>query len=232
MIANTQFNGFPKEIEEFYKELKMNNNKEWFHENKLRYEKVAKIPSHQLVNDMQIQFANNNIPYLADTKKSLFRVNRDIRFSNNKDPYKTNLGVFFPYISNSLIGKPVENPGIYVHYEDSENFIAGGLHAPQSDQLKAIRSKIANEWEELEDIINNKEFKKEFTKIFTEPGLKRVPAGYDANHPAAKYLKLKDYTIYTEVDKKIYYSAELTSVILHKAIIMEPLLSFLTEGLD
>ena len=224
------FNGFTANALNFFNDLSLNNNREWFLENKKTYEKEIKIPSHALVAEMASIYAENNLPYLADPKKSLFRINRDIRFSNNKDPYKTNLGVFFPFVSNSLIGKPVENPGIYFHFDNKETFIAGGLHMPDSNQLKGLRSKIAEDYQEFEEIINDSNFKKEFPSIFVNEGLKRIPQGYSQEHPAAKYLKLKEFTVYAETNRNDSYSRDLLEILLNKSIVIRPLLEFFCES--
>ena len=224
------FNGFTPNALKFFYDLANNNNREWFLDNKPVYEKEIKLPSHALVAEMSSIFAENGLPYLADPKKSLFRINRDIRFSNNKDPYKTNLGIFFPFVSQALVGKPVENPGIYFHIDNKETFIAGGLHMPDSAQLKGLRSKIAGDYQYFEEIINDSEFKKEFPSIFSQEGLKRIPQGYDTDHPAAKYLKLKEFTVYAETKREDSYSRNILNIILRKAIIIKPLLEFFCDA--
>ena len=96
-MGNSGFKGFTPEVRKFYQELEKNNNKEWFQANKARYEEFVREPAKELVYEMGLRFAKSGLPYYADPKKSLFRVNRDIRFSANKDPYKTNFGVLFPF---------------------------------------------------------------------------------------------------------------------------------------
>ena len=227
---NDGFNGFTPNALKFFNDLTNNNNREWFLENKTVYEKEIKLPSQALVAEMASIFAENNLPYLSDPKKSLFRINRDIRFSNNKEPYKTNLGIFFPFVSQYLIGKPVENPGIYFHFDCKETFIAGGLHMPDSAQLKGLRAKIADDYQYFEEIINDINFKKEFPSIFTEEGLKRIPQGFPADHPAAKYLKLKEFTVYSETNRQDSYSRNILEILLNKAILMKPLLEFFCDA--
>jgi uncharacterized protein (TIGR02453 family) len=224
------FNGFSKDIYWFYSELKKNNNKEWFYENKKFYEKEIKEASKELLTEMSQRFASIGLPFVADPKVSLFRINRDIRFSSNKDPYKTNLGIYFPY--NAKLGERLpESPGLYYHFAPEESFIGGGIHMPSSETLRALRIKIANDWEELSDIINTKEFKKEYPNEFYGEKLKRMPRGFDEKHPAAELLKLKEFTVWTDLDHKVSYSSKLLDVLERKAIVIAPFLEFLFQSM-
>lgn len=224
------FNGFSKDIFNFFSELKKNNNKDWFYENKPFYEKEIKEVSKELVLEMSNRFAALGLHFIADPKISLFRINRDIRFSSNKDPYKTNLGIYFPY--NAKLGERLpESPGLYYHFAPEESFVGGGIHMPSSQTLRFLRAKIANDWEELLDIINNKDFKKEFPNEFYGDKLKRIPRGYDENHPAAEILKLREFTVWTDLEHKISYSSKLPEILERKAYVISPFLEFLYKSM-
>lgn len=224
------FNGFTPATLKFLENLKKNNSRDWFTEHKPEYEADVKGMAQSLVIAMEDAFTSTGLPYLADIKKSLFRINRDTRFSKNKDPYKTNLGVFFPYKSHEAGHKPIEATGLYFHIEPGEIFIAGGLHMPMPEQLKGIREKIAQDWQELTDIINDKKFKKEFPSMFDSESLKRIPAGYPADHPAADWLKLKGFTAFCNIDIKSTYSRDFINLLVQKAITIQPFLEFLHHG--
>ncbi|MCX7735394.1 MAG: DUF2461 domain-containing protein [Candidatus Kapabacteria bacterium] len=224
------FKGFSKDIYWFFSELKKNNNKEWFYENKSFYEKEIKEVSKQLVQEMSQRFASIGLPFIADPKVSLFRINRDIRFSLNKDPYKTNLGIYFPYISKMGERLP-ESPGLYYHFDPDESFIGGGIHMPTSQTLRSLRIKIASDWEELLDIINDKNFKREFPNEFFGEKLKRVPRGFDENHPAVELLKLKEFTVWVDINHNESYTKNLPDILERKAYVIAPFLEFLHQSI-
>jgi uncharacterized protein (TIGR02453 family) len=228
-----KFSGFFPETIAFFEQLSQNNNKEWFDENRKRYEKYLKNVSKALVEDMQDVFAEAGLSYVSDTKKSLFRINRDIRFSPNKDPYKTNMGIFFPFTPEMAEKKKTAALGMYFHLEPNSTFIGGGLHMPEPKALKAIRVKIADEYERLNEITNSPDFKNEFPEQhqMNEP-LKRVPQGFDKEHPAAELLKQKEFSYFCNLKFDTVYSAELKEVILHKSKMMAPFMEFFDEAVS
>lgn len=220
------FEGYSRDVTEFFIKLADNNSKEWFDENRKFYEKNIRDVNKSLVNDMSERFANLGLPFIADTKKSLFRINRDIRFSNNKDPYKTNIGAFFPFGFEPQDGKAPEKVGLYFHFEPNGCFIAGGLHMPSSTKLKEIRTKLLDNYEELEEIINREHFRNEFNNILEDESLKRMPQGFAKNHPAEKYLKLKSYTILSNIDIEDTYSTKILDIIERKAVASSEFLNY------
>ena len=222
------FEGFTPEAIQFLADLKQNNNREWFNERKEFYEKEIKLKAQWLIAEMQYVFAQEGLNFTVDVKKSMFRIYRDIRFSKNKEPYKTHIGLFFPFTSDGKWHKPVEVPGLYLHIEPDMMFIAGGLHRPLPQQLKAIRTKLTEDWEEFNDIINDVEFKREFPDGLTKESLKRVPAGFPKDHPAADLLKLKTYTTASNINNDIIYNRKLIDVLIGKAQVITPFLEFLS----
>ncbi len=147
----------------FLSQLKDNNNKEWFEKNKLRY----KSAQQDILNFVStwIQVLANKYPEFVDInpKNCLFRINRDVRFSKNKDPYKTNLGAF---IVNG--GKNSGNAGVYLHIEPNNCFFGAGKYVPESEDLSKIRQEIDYNFSEFLSIIENEKFKKFFPTIDTE----------------------------------------------------------------
>lgn len=226
----TSFSGFTPGLFKFLRDLKINNNKEWFLANKSKYETEIKNKTKEFVDVMAIIFSSLNLPYISNIKSSLFRIHRDIRFSKNKNPYKTNVGIFFPYqYETSKKGKLVELPGLYIHFEPNDCFLAGGLHSPTSEQLKRIRENISINYEDFNGIINSSGFIKEFDSFLQDSKLKRVPAGYPKDHPAAEMLKLKSFTVYNAVPQKLAYSEDLINIVAKKAKVIEPFLQFLSD---
>ena len=226
------FKGFSPKAAKFFTDLASNNNREWFNANKETYESLIKTPSQELVNSMGQIFAKNGMKYVADPKKSLFKIYRDIRFSKDKSPYKTNMGVFFPYAMSLPKTQPVETPGIYFHLEGKETFIAGGQHMPSPNVLKSIRLRISEDWEMLNKIIKSKSFLKEFPEVFNDEQLKRMPLGFPADHPAESLLRLKGFTVYCKINMKDINSNHLLGLLEQKANALAPLNEFLVEALE
>lgn len=174
---------------QFLKDLNKNNNREWFSENKDRYlaaqANVAKFVELLIEEtgkfDAEIQ--------KLDAKKAMFRIYRDTRFSLDKTPYKTNFG------ASLGMGKGNRISGYYLHIEPQKSFLAGGVYHPESAVLKKIRAEIAENQEEFLAILNQNEFRNNFRGLSVEDKLKRVPAGYDKDHPMAEFLKLKSFNV-------------------------------------
>jgi uncharacterized protein (TIGR02453 family) len=226
------FEGISPEALKFLKELSNNNNKEWFEANRPRYENFIKQPLRNFVQYMDIRFHDMGLPYIGDIKRSLFRINRDTRFSANKDPYKTNLGVFFPFSGQQTGRQPIYALGLYFHYEPNETFIAGGIHTPEPDALRSIRKKLDTDWESLVKIINTKEFRKHFPSGIKGESLKRIPQGYPADHPGGDYLKMKQYLVWENLDIKQTASPGLADILIEKGIAMRDFLTYLEEGIN
>lgn len=233
MKSNTigSFNGFNPEIVSFFSELKANNTREWFDEHRDFYEQHIKNASKAFVMEMQERFSKSGLPYYADPKKSLFRINRDTRFSANKDPYKTNLGIYFPYTIAESMKKPVNSLGIYFHIEPGMCFIAGGIHMPEPDILKALRAKVAEDYDLLLEIAASKGIKSEFETVFSGERLKRAPQGYPQDHPAVELLKLKEFTMFSNIDLKETFNKDIAEIMERKSAAAIPFMDFFHNAL-
>lgn len=176
---------------DFLDDLKQNNNRDWFLENKKRYE-LFKKDYHHLIELVLAELKKTDPTLeLVQIKDCAFRINRDIRFSKNKLPYKTHLA-----IGVSSDGKKNIKASYYIHIEDNACFVGGGIYCPMPDQLAKIRKEIAFFNEDLEEIVSNKNFVNAFTALSRDEGmyLKNQPKGYDKDHPAIEFLKLKSFT--------------------------------------
>ncbi|UWY28516.1 DUF2461 domain-containing protein [Flavobacterium sp. TR2] len=218
-----------KESLQFLDDLKKNNNREWFQENKKRYE-VFKKDYHQLVSD----FLDAMKPLdpsleLLEVKNCTFRINRDIRFSKDKSPYKAHLGI---WMSGGTKG--LNRTGYYVHIEKGASFIAGGFYSPESEDLKKVRKEIAFFYDDLQEILNDKNFKKEFGSLdFNENNsLKSMPRGYEKDHPAIEFLKLKSFTATQKYDISEVTQKDFVKKISQKLIALKPLNEFINRALD
>jgi uncharacterized protein (TIGR02453 family) len=188
------FKGFPKEGIEFFRHLKRNNNRTWFEKHKYRFESDVKYPMQCLIASLQPYFESFAPEFDVNPKRSLFRIYRDIRFSKDKTPYKTHAAAHFV-----LRGKPkgTEGSGYYVHVEPGEVYVGGGIYMPGGDQLKKIRRAISDQRKEFLAIVKDKDFVKLFGTIEGER-LKRIPQGYEEDHPMSEWLKLKQFFVGVE----------------------------------
>ncbi|MDR2083671.1 MAG: DUF2461 domain-containing protein [Bacteroidales bacterium] len=208
----------------FLNDLKHNNNREWFHANKKRYEtakqNVLDIISF-LISEIS-KFDDDIWPF--DPKKGLFRIARDIRFSNDKTPYKTNFG--------SCIcpkGKNIWNQSTYyLHIEPGKSFFSAGVYMPDKDYLNDIRKTIYYDFDLFEEIIGNKEFVKKFGGLQDDNDkMTRVPYGFDKDSPAANYLKYRNYFVAINLSDKIITDEKLFSKeVLSAAKVMKPFNDF------
>jgi uncharacterized protein (TIGR02453 family) len=180
------FNGFHEETLMFLKDLRNNNDTVWFDENRHRYERYIMEPSKAFVSVMGEKLREISDDIIADPRvnKSLFRINRDVRFSPDKSPYKTNLGIIFwegP-------GKRMECPGFYFHLEPDSLMLAGGMYMIPKDLLDRYRKTVSREGpaEELAEILEEIE-----GYGFESGGLhyKRTPRGYQDQHPFSFLLR-------------------------------------------
>jgi uncharacterized protein (TIGR02453 family) len=189
-MAKVKFDGFSPKLLKFLHELTNNNNREWFQENKERYERDVREPAMQFIESMQDPLKRISPHFNAIAKKvggSLLRVNRDIRFSKDKRPYKTNVGIHF----NHNEGKDIHAPGFYFHIDVDQVFLAVGIWHPDNPTLEKIRRQIDEnpaQWKKARD---NKSFRQQFR--LSGESLVRPPKGFDADHPMIDDLKRKDH---------------------------------------
>jgi uncharacterized protein (TIGR02453 family) len=182
-----QFRGLPADFFAFFKELADNNERAWFQANKARYEESVVRPMTLLVADMAPRLARISKHYIADPKRSLFRIYRDVRFSKDKSPYKTHAAAQFCHAA----GRDVHAPGFYVHASPGDIFIGGGMWMPPAPQLKAVRDAIARRTADWARATRDPKFVKTFDGLSDDADytLKRPPKGYDPAHPAITDLK-------------------------------------------
>ena len=213
----------------FLEDLKANNTTEWMHANKKRYEAYKK-DYHALIASVlnEMKPLDPSLEPL-EVKNCTFRINRDIRFSKDKSPYKTNMGI---WMTTNKTRK--NSPGYYIHFEKGKCFIGGGVWCPDADELKKIRREIAFFHDDLEQIVEDATFKKEFGALDIEEGnvLKSAPKGYEANHPAIEYLKFKSFTISQPIAEKTFSYKQFAEIIAQKLILMKPLNDFLNRALE
>lgn len=212
---------------QFFADLKANNNRDWFLSQKKRYEMVKK-DQQQLVADL-LALLKPLDPSLEplEVKHCTFRINRDIRFSADKSPYKTHLG-----ISMSRGLKNGNYPGYYLHLDPDGSFTAGGFHSPEAADLKKIRREIAFYHDDLQALLEEKDFKKIYGDLDRTNSLKTMPKGYQKDHPAIEYLKLKSFTASAPFRTEEATKADFAAKTVKKLIALKPLNDFIGRALE
>ena len=180
----------------FLSDLKQNNNRDWFQKNKDKYEN-AKSMFFELV-DILIMKINEFDPSIGvlPAKDCVFRIYKDVRFSKDKTPYKTNMGA---YIARG--GRKTNLAGYYLQIEPGASFAGGGIYRPHPDILKAVRSEISENAASFKSILNKPAFKTVFPEFYGEK-LKTAPHGFDKNHPDIDLLRNKSYTVIKSLSDK------------------------------
>ncbi|MEO5985363.1 MAG: DUF2461 domain-containing protein [Ferruginibacter sp.] len=212
----------------FFTALKDNNNKAWFEINRTWYEET-RLQFEKLVDGLikGISSFDNDTSTLL-VKSCTFRQYRDVRFSKDKRPYKTNMGAYF-----NKGGKKKNTAGYYFHFEPGKSMIAGGLWMPESFQLAKVRQEIDYNFPEWKSIITQRNFVKHFISgLSKEDSLKRAPKGYDEANPAIEQLKLKSF-----IAKQMLSNNELLAPDLVKKTItsyrsLKPFIDFLNRASD
>ena len=213
----------------FLKDLKKNNDKSWFDAHRPQYE-AAKKNFEQFIQAVIDKHGKQDPSIKELTAKScMFRINRDVRFSKDKAPYKTNFGA-----SINRGGKKSIYAGYYFHCQPGESFVGGGLWIPMPPETKKVRQEIDYCFEEFEKIVGNKKFKATYGTLYRgdDVSLARVPQGFEKDNPAAEYLKLKSWLAMQELQ-----DSDLTSDTLVKKTVaafeaLQPLLMFLNRALE
>jgi len=220
------FRGFPREGVNFLRQLKRNNNREWFEKHKVSYEEQVKFPMQCLIASLQPYFEAFGPTFDVNPKRSLFRIYRDIRFSKDKTPYKTHVAAHFVVRGTT---KGTEGSGYYVHIEPGEIYVGGGIYMPDGDQLKKIRRAISEKDDEFLSIVKNRKFAKLFGKIEGD-ALKRIPQGYEDGHPMSEWLKLKQFFVGVEWKEGRCYRAGFVKEVAEVFETASPLVEFLNEA--
>lgn len=220
---------FTKETFAFLSALEANNEREWFTAHQQEYEDLVRTPALDFISDMSDEMPAISRHFLAQPKKvggSLMRVYRDTRFSKDKTPYKTNIGIQFRH----EVGKDVHAPGYYLHIAPDECFVGVGLWHPDADVLFKIRSAIVEKpeaWKAARD-------DKGFCKHFSQEGdsLANAPRGFAKDHPLVEDLKRKDFIGLASISQANITSAKLRPQVVEHFRAAAPYMSFLCKALD
>ncbi len=213
------------QVIQFLQDLSENNNREWFQNNKKCYdesrEKVLFL-TEVLINE--IRKFDSDIP-LLEPKDCLFRIFRDVRFSNDKRPYKTNFGSFI-----AKGGRKSIYSGYYFHIEPGGSFVGGGIYMPAAEPLKAIREYIAENGEEFLSIITDKKFKTIFPEMMDDK-LKTAPKGYSPDHEFIDLLRYKSFAFSSRLSKSQILADNYIEILVNSFKTLHPVNKFLNEAL-
>lgn len=222
------FAGFKPELFKFFDQLNKNNNREWFAKNKSRYEEVVLFPAMEFVRSLEKPLRKFSPHFTAVSKRSggsIMRIYRDTRFSKDKTPYKTNLGIHFRHEA----GKDVHAPGYYFHIDNKDVFVGAGIWHPDNSTLNKIRALIDDDPKRWKRVTNNKRFRERFRQVGNT--LKRPPKGYEEAHPLIVDLKRKDHIGITNLSRKDLYSEALVEILIGNFKLAKPYVGFLCDAL-
>ena len=214
---------FSPRLFQFFRELEAHNERAWFEAHRGRYETDVKEPMLRFIADLGKPLHAISPHIEVDPRPvggSMFRIHRDIRFSKDKSPYKTNVGAHFPH---ARAGKDENAPGFYLHLEPTDCVGGGGFWHPDSTALKRVRDRI---------VARTREWKAIRTAGVSVEGesLKRVPPGYSPAHPFAEDLKLKDVYIMERFSEKDVCAPDFMDTFVHACRSAAPLMKFLTQA--
>lgn len=215
----------PKTIS-FLKALKRNNTREWFHARKDQYEAHVREPMIAVVERLADDFRGFAPELIASPKKSLFRIYRDTRFSSDKKPLKTHAAAVFR--TRDLPWK--QGAGLYFEVAGGWVWIGGGMWRPEPPELVRLREHIAETWPEIRDITRAAAFKRRFEELSGET-MTRVPRGYPADHPAAAFLKFRQFYGGAEFPAALAHSRAFYPTLVATFKALMPLVRFLNEPL-
>jgi len=205
---------------EFLKQLSRNNNRVWFSEHKKEYDAIAK-ENKKFVDEIYSEMEFHD----SLGKIHILRINRDIRFSKDKTPYKSNFG------AGLSRKKPMLRGGYYMHLEPGNTYVGGGFWGPNSEDLLRIRKEFEIDDSQIKKITSNKTFIKYFGELKGEDAVKTAPKGFDKNHPAIDLIKKKQYVVMRKFSDKEVFSDSFQKEIISTFLAMRPFFDYMSEVL-
>jgi len=225
---------FDKEALTFFRGLKRHNAKPWFEAHRGEYESHVKQPLADLVEEMDLRFASFAPEFVGDPKRSVFRLNRDIRFSSDKSPYKTHAACwFFHGDGSSKVGREAHGggAGFYFHLQPGASMVGGGCWMPPRPALQKFRAAIAADPRAFERVVLAPPVARRLGGLSEEEMLKRTPRGYPDDHPAARWLKFQSFTVGRSLTDAQVTGARLSAILESDYKAMLPLVRWLNATL-
>ncbi len=224
--TQSAFAGFPPEMVKFFRGLRRNNRREWFQPRKHLFERHVKEPMLELLGAINTGLANFAPEYVTEPKKAIFRIYRDTRFSADKTPYKTHIAASFSRRGGERLGAG----GFYFSVSNETIEVAAGIWHPDRDVMLTIRNHIAETHQELSRILAEKTSRKLIGELKGD-ALSRSPKGFDPAHPAAEFIKMKDWVLEVALDANLATTPQLSGAIVERFRAMTPLLGYLNRPL-
>jgi|SRR5690348_4375201 uncharacterized protein (TIGR02453 family) len=224
---------FSKRSLTFFRQLARNNEKAWFEAHRADYENEVRAPMRELIEELDVRFAKFAPEIGGDPKRSMFRINRDIRFSKDKSPYKTHAAAWFHHRNAARsVGSEADagSAGYYFHLEPGgRSMLGAGLWMPPRPQLNKLREAIAENPKGFDRMVRS--LPSRFDGLDDEAALRRMPRGYAEDHPAAKWLKYQSFTTgHTLTDAQVT-SKSLADLLAREFAAVLPLVRWLNETL-
>lgn len=217
---------FTSESLRFLRALRRNNRREWFNAHRDDYEAHLREPMRAIISQLADDFRDFGPEFVANPKTSMYRIHRDVRFSENKAPYKTHIAANFP-----TRGLPKhEGAGLYFHVSSAEVWVGGGMYAPPQPQLHAVREHIALNSRRLRTLVESPAFRRDVGTLEGER-LRRVPRGFSKDHEAVEYLKFRQFLAGREFEPGFAISPRFYAGLLTVFRRVVPLMRFLNEPL-
>ena len=232
--AGVGFGGFRPAAFEFLRDLSRNNRADWFEANRDVYEREVREPMRRLVATLDARLGSIAPEIIGDPKRSMFRIHRDIRFSRDKSPYKTNSGAWLYHRdAGRKVGRDGEGggAGFYFHIDPTTCFMAGGMWMPARPALLRIREAIAARPAALSRLTSAPGFRRRFDGLSEEVKLRRVPRGFPPDHPAAEWLKLESFTARAPIERSVATSPRLVDRLCRDFELLVPLVRWLNRAL-
>jgi len=217
---------FSRDALAFLRALKRNNRREWFKPRKEKYETLLRSPMIALVERLAADLRDFAPDLVASPKASLYRIYRDTRFSENKTPYKTHVAAVFPC---RTLPKH-QGAGLYFHISPDEVWIGGGMYAPDTSQIQAVREHIAGNVRRLRTIVESPSFRRTVGRLEGEQ-LRRVPRGFAKEHAAAEYLRFRQFLAGAEFPPPFATNPRFYTTVVKVFREVAPLIRFLNEPL-
>ena len=228
------FTGFRPAALTFLRSLARNNKREWFEANRERYETEVRRPLRILVEEVDARLGELAPEMVGNPKRSIFRIYRDVRFSKDKSPYKTNAAAWFYHRdAGHAVGTAAVHggAGFYFQIAAKECEVAGGIWMPPTAALKTLRQAIAEDHGSLTAILQQAAFRRAFGRLSEEAVLKRTPRGFDPDHPAAALLRYKSFTVSRQLSDAEVLSPKLPDIIARRYATMLPFVRWLNRVL-
>jgi uncharacterized protein (TIGR02453 family) len=229
-----RFPGFSAEAIRFLRRLRRNNRKDWFERNRAVYETAVRDPMRALVEEMDVRLARIAPELVGDPRRSVFRIYRDVRFSRDKSPYKTNAACqFFHVDAGRGAGRDADGAaaGLYFQLADGECFSAGGLWMPARPALDRVREAIDADPDALDRLVRTPAFMRRFRQLTPEAVLRRMPRGYAESHPAAGWLRYQSFTASRDLSEREVLSRRLPDILARDFAALVPLVCWLNQAI-